>query len=301
MELSKEEKFALLKSFNNSFSTSAKAIGMGFSSLVIDMGDGTVSKFYHQNRYSAEQNRQALRNEAHILHALNGHVGDFTTPILTGDFVIYEESSPIAEHFLGHIPMTKLSGHEPEWHYLTQQAAHHELNGYLHDMGSLVASIHDEAIKYDLTSIRALSGFEFNYPWIKNPELLHEISLCAEWLKQNQQEGFIHADLSGRNLKIDKNNRIQSVFDFAVSGMCRNHIHDFHELEGAYLDPAIEGYESTSGRKLDRAVIEMTRIQHLGAHISNLVALPEPPKELEERKTDFEKWVHSITKDLALQ
>ena len=301
MQQSAKDAFLVLKSFCKSFSTNAKPLGNGFSSLVVDMGDGTVSKFYQPNRYGAERNKQDIQNEARILRSFNGHIGTFHTPALTGDVVIYEEDDPISAHFVGYIPMTKLKGRSVEWYKLTKQANNQQMTAYLNDVGSLMANIHDEAAKTDLMSLRTTTGFKFKFPWVKDPDLIHMIDLCQKWMEQHQSEGFIHADMGGRNLRIDRNYRLQGVLDFSFSGVTSNHLHDFYSITGNWLPPAIEGYEGTIGRKLDRAVIEMTQIQSLGSFISNLVEMPEPPKDLEIRKKDFEQWVRNTTKDLALQ
>ena len=262
---------------------------------------GTVSKFYQPNRHGPEQNKKDLLNEARLLKTFNGRVGAFRSPVLTDEAVIFEENSPIAAHFIGFIPMTKLEGRTNEWHQLSQNTTRQNLKTYLQDMGSLIASIDDEATKVSLTSIRTSTGFNFNFPWVTDPELTHIIDICKGWLEQNQQEGFIHADLGGRNIMINKNNRIQGVLDFSFSGTSSNSMHDFYGLIGDSLAPAIKGYESTSGKKVDKAVIEMTQIQGLGSYISTLVNAVGQEKDFEERRIDFEKRVRTIAKDLALQ
>lgn len=295
------DKFLLLKSLCNAFSTSAKPIGGGFSSLVVDMGDGTISKFYQPNIYGAEQNKQHLLNETRILKAFNGHVGDFYTPVLTGDSVIFEDDSAIANHFVGYVPMTKLEGRTIEWNSLNRDTNHQQFTSYLHQAGSLIASIHDTAVKSNLNFPTELSTNQIYVPWVTDPEITHMIDVCNQWFGRHQTSGFIHADFSGRNITIDKNNRIQGVLDFSFSGVHSNHMNDFNDLVGNRLSPAIEGYEKTSGKTLDVALIHMTQIQGLGSYISTLIDSVGQERELSERKIDFEKWVREITKDLALQ
>lgn len=296
-----EERFLLLKSLCKLFSTSARPLGGGFSSLVVDMGDGTVSKFYQPNHCGVEKNKQQLLNEERILKTFNGHVGNFTTPLLTGDAVIFENHHPAAAHFIGFIPMTKLEGRVLEWDDLHHSLTPLELTTYFQETGSLLASIQDTIAGISIPPLHATTPFQIVVPWVTDPEMMQMVNCCNKWFEKHQQEGFVHNDLYGRNMMVDKNNHVNGVMDFSLSTSSSNHLRDFAHITGDKLPPAISGYESTSGKKLDRALIEMTQIQSLGVYISGLQNAVGAEKEYAKCKVDFEGWVRSIIKDLALQ
>jgi tRNA A-37 threonylcarbamoyl transferase component Bud32 len=300
MAQSIDDRFLLLKSLCKSFSTSTNPRG-GFSSLVVDMGDGTVAKVYQKNSFDAELNKQSLLNEASLLKAFNGHIGDLKTPILTGDPVIFEGDSPIGAHFIGYIPMTKLEGRTVGWNDPAKDNSHQYLNSYLQQVGSFIANLHAAERTIDVPTSTLSRRKTIEASWLIDPEMHILLASCNRWFDQYQQTGFAHGDLSGRNLVIDKNNRIEGVLDFSFSGIRPNRMDDFRDLVGEKLSGVIEGYESTAGQKLNIQLIEMTQIQGLGDHICSLIDAVGAENELEECKTDFQNWVRSIAKELALQ
>lgn len=300
MPQSIKDKFLSLKSLCDSFSTSAEPLGGGFSSLVVDMKDGTVTKFYQQNTYTIERNRRSLLNEAHLLKAFNGRVGQFLAPTLTADPVIFEEGTPIAAAFIGSITMTKLEGRTLPWGELSKHTTE-QATAYMQQVGSAIATIQNLAEKYNLHYTSTLNTHPINAPWITDPEMMHIIDMCNQWFEQNQQPGFVHGDIAGRNILVDKNNNIVGLLDFSFSGIHSNGMADFLDIVGDYLPAATEEYENTSSRKLNNHLVEMTQIQGLSSYISTLVDAVGQEKELAACKTDLEKWVQSFTKDLALQ
>ena len=138
-------------------------------------------------------------------------------------------------------------------------------------------------------------------PWTAELEIAQTVQACDQWLTENQRAGFAHADIAGQNIVIDKDNNITGILDFSFSGVYCNQMVDFRDMSGDFLSLAKEGYESTSDKEIDIAVVEMTQVQTLAGHISHLIQDSGPEEELKECKKDFENWIQSIAKDLALQ
>jgi len=305
-----EAKFQGIKKLCDLFSTSAKPIGSGYSGLVVDMGDGTITKFFRFNFCDNEQ-RQIL-NEACLLEAFNGRVGEFRTPLLTSEPVILPIDHPLRRYgvAVGYLSMQKMEGSTLEWGQLSRTLTKEEWKEHLYQIGVLVASIHEATKNVHFDFSAELRSFPIYAAWIKDLEMRKIIDMCNEWFEKNQKCGFVHGDVVGRNIiSVNSGRRIDGILDFSLSGIYSNQHFDFREINQEWVAPVVAGYESISGEKLELSLIEMSQLKRLAEVTQELSEClskdkgkrQEEERQLENWKSIFEKRLKSLANDLALQ
>jgi hypothetical protein len=247
-------------------------LSLGSFGLVVDHGDGSVSKLFQKYADPKAQanNQRFYDHEIDMLSLLDGQpFGNVSVPKLL-------DITPIdnSEGYFASYRMTKIDGRQPNWFKIGQLPEHH-----FRSVGALLASIHGDArlMSSGLTAPRHVLGGIDEVPQVADmdKETARALRICNAYMQPRLEPGIVHGDIHHGNMFIGPDHEVTGVIDFSFSGLSPNRLMDFGNIPASGLRHVIEAYESRGGVPVDPIMMTMTNIGRSAARLNWFADHPE--------------------------
>lgn len=235
-------------------------INLGSFGLVVDHGDGTITKVLLRSPDPDQQahNESVYEAERAALQALNGtcFAGAQVPKMLKEE--VFDKSPNVFAAFR----MTKVPGHACDWNTLDKKKAGKAYRAHFQHAGALLAELHQSP---ELARIAKPKSQPFGTKVPAEIPVLDEktnkaLVFCHAYVKAHQQPGLVHGDFHSGNFLVGPDHKISGLFDFSFAGMAENRLVDFVMMPKAGREIAISEYERHSGAPVDRTLVTMTAI-----------------------------------------
>lgn len=234
----------------------------GRAGLILDHGDGTLSKVLYRPTDNDEQNslRENLQTEVNCLRYFRENPSvDMELPTLIGEAIVIDKDPDIFAMYR----MTAIQGQPAEWKYSQppQFKTETEFNDYFVNAGIVLAKFHQaiESIP-DIAGDEEQPGSEISTLSSVDASLNAQLQKADRYLQQYKEPVIGHGDFHGGNLMQDEKGNINGVIDFDLVHKWNNKMMDFLNVPPAGLKSFIRGYEQQSGENIDPAMILLTEI-----------------------------------------